>query len=245
VVKFANNPQFGSRVLVNEYIAGAIFQYFGVTTPETAFVEVGDAFLKQHPSVRMSEGSKGFRDILPGIHLGSLYPGSPLLNLVYDFIPDALLQRVYNRSDFFGALVLDTWLGNVDARQTIFYRAAVRRKSAITAEWVVSMIDHGLAFGGGAWTLVDSPVQGLYSRRTVYGREPTICDCEPWLQHMRSMKREILEAALSGVPAEWIRGDEMAAHSLLRRLWERRERVPSLLARSFEWLQNRQRAFRP
>jgi hypothetical protein len=39
--------------------------------------------------------------------------------MVYDFIPDLLLDKVVNRNEFLGALVFDKWIGNADARQFI------------------------------------------------------------------------------------------------------------------------------
>ncbi len=63
----------------------------------------------------------------PGWHFGSRYPGDPARTAVYDFLPDALLPKVVNLEDFRAILVFDKWVANADGRQSVFYRAMVRR----------------------------------------------------------------------------------------------------------------------
>jgi len=40
--------------------------------------------------------------------------------------------------------------------------------------FVARMIDHGYTFNGPNWDFPDSPLQGIYARRLVYG------GCAPW-----------------------------------------------------------------
>jgi hypothetical protein len=245
VVKFINNLQLGRRALINEYIAAMMFTHLGVSAPEPALIEVDADFLCRHPEVHLTGPEMARTGVRPGIHFGSLYPGDPAVHSVYDFLPDRMLSAVYNRADFFGALVLDKWLGNADGRQAIFYRATVRRRRQHATEWVVSMIDHGHAFCGDEWRFIDSDVQGLYARQIVYGEHPMIDDFEPWLNRLSALPREVLEKSVCGLPSEWIDGDSGAIEALMKQLWKRRDRVPCLLESSLKWLQRNKRAPRP
>ena len=47
--------------------------------------------------------------------------------MVYDFLPDTLLDKVVNANEFLGVLAFDKWMGNADARQSIFFRARLRQ----------------------------------------------------------------------------------------------------------------------
>src|SRR3954469_10530883 len=87
VVKFLNNPQH-RRILVNEWLGAAFLSYLGIATPEAAIVRVGAPFLEENPEVSIQLGSRRAA-IEPGWHFGSRFPGDPMRNSVYDFLPDS------------------------------------------------------------------------------------------------------------------------------------------------------------
>src|SRR6266568_3579676 len=116
VVKVASNPQ-GRRILINEWLASAVFTHLGIETPETRLVELSAEFMATNPEFNFQLGTRSV-PIEPGIGFGSRLTA---LNH-YDFLPDALLAKVENLSDFLGALVADKWLDNADGRQVSFYR---------------------------------------------------------------------------------------------------------------------------
>ena len=103
-----------------------------------------------------------------GWHFGSRFPGDPARNVVYDFLPDSLLEKVENLVDFPGALAFDKWMGNADSRQAIFFRARLKEwlpaRARIRCGWdfVAQMMDNGYVFEGPHWRLGDSAIQGLY-----------------------------------------------------------------------------------
>jgi HipA-like protein len=237
VVKFANNPQFGARALINEHLAAILFRSVGVTTPEHTFVSITHDFLSRYPAVLPAANEENSHGGLQGLHFGSLYPGDPERIAVFDFLPDTLLPMVYNRDDFFGALVLDKWLGNADGRQTIFYRANVADER--TPQWIVSMIDHGCAFSGDAWKFIESEVQGIYARRAVYGNSPALYDFAPWIDRVLALDKHVIEGAVAQIPSAWLSGNRAALESVCRRLWERRSRLEDLVEQSVRWLRAR------
>jgi hypothetical protein len=235
VVKFLNNPQH-RRILVNEWISSVFLAHLGIAAPRTSIINVTREFLESNPETYLQLGARR-QEVEPGWHFGSAFPGDPATTAVYDFLPDALLGRVVNLRDFAGALVFDKWMGNADARQTIFFRAAVKDRVASDAacwrnSFVGYMMDHGYVFEGPHWRFRDSPLQGLYFRPMVYDHVRSWQDLEPWLECVRHFPEDVVYAALKSVPREWLANEEPELEALLERLMTRRLRVPDLIEES-------------
>jgi hypothetical protein len=229
VVKFRNNPQH-RRVLVNEALCATLLRYLKISAPETALIQVGAAFLAANPECSIQLGTRRLA-IEPGWQFGSQYPGDPSKIAVYDFLPDALLGQVANLEDFRAILVFDKWVGNADGRQSVFYRAMVRRAGSTGghASFVARMIDHGYAFNGPNWDFPESAVQGLYARKLVYDTVRSLDDLQPWLDQVVHFPEEVIDQAWKSIPADWIEGEEDALDRLLEQFFERRARVPALI----------------
>jgi len=229
VVKFRNNPQHW-RVLVNEVLCATFLDFLKIAAPQTALVQLTDDFLAANPDLSFTFGDKRI-PVEPGWHFGSRYPGDPARTAVYDFLPDALTSQVVNLEDFRAILVFDKWVGNTDGRQSIFYRAMVRREAAEEARpgFVARMIDHGFAFNGPGWDFGDSPLHGLYARHNVYDSVRSLDNFQPWLGQVVHFPEEVIDQAWKRVPSDWIAGDEDILERLLERLYERRARVPDLI----------------
>lgn len=169
VVKFRNNPQH-RRILINEWMASVFLNYLQISTPPAAIVSLSAVFLQANPDVHIQLGSRR-QAVEPGWHFGSRYPGDPAKVMVYDFLPDTLLEKVVNANEFLGVLAFDKWMGNADARQSIFFRARLRQwqpsanehapragfvAQAPRAGFVAQMMDHGYVFDGPHWNFPDS-----------------------------------------------------------------------------------------
>ncbi len=235
VVKFRNNPQH-RRVLINEWIGSVFLNYLKISTPEAAIVSLSAPFLEANPDIYIQLGSR-HQAVEAGWHFGSRYPGDPGKIMVYDFLPDALLDKVANASEFLGVLAFDKWMSNADARQSIFFRARLRQwppdsESAPRAGFVALMMDHGYVFDGPHWKFPDSPLQGLYFRPSVYQHVRGWADFEPWLDRVVYFPEEIVDAALKQIPPEWVAEDADALQAMLEKLMSRRRRVPDLIGDS-------------
>jgi len=233
VVKFQNNPQH-RRILVNEWLGSSFLSYLGISTPEAAIVRVSADFLRANPEVHIQ---LGFRrgPVEPGWHFGSRFPGDPSRNVVYDFLPDSLLDKVENLGDFLGVLAFDKWMANADSRQSVFFRARVREwlpgsaAHPLRLGFVAHMIDNGYVFDGPHWRLQDAPLQGLYFRLQVYRAVRGLDDFQPWLDRIAHFPEEVVDEALKQIPPAWIEGDEAELRTLLERLLERGRKVPAAL----------------
>jgi hypothetical protein len=233
VVKFRNNPQH-RRILVNEVVASRLLDHLQITAPSTAVVNLSAEFLRENPEIGIQLGSNKI-PAEPGWHFGSCYPGDPDRVAVYDFVPDALLEKVANCREYLGMLAFDKWLSNADARQCIFLRAKLREYSPAYADhplrvgFVALMVDHGYMFEGPHWRYTDSPIQGLYFRTSVYRGVTGWNDFQPWLDQMVHFPEEVIDDALKSVPQQWLNGDADELDKLLERLMQRRARIPDLI----------------
>jgi hypothetical protein len=236
VVKFRNNPQH-RRILMNEWIASVFLNYLQISTPASAIVNLSAEFLESNPDVHLQLGSTRLA-VEPGWHFGSCYPGDPSKVVVYDFLPDALLDKVVNVHEFLGVLAFDKWIGNADARQSIFFRARLRQWSpapaaqAPRAGFVAHMMDHGYVFNGPHWTFQDSPLQGLYFRPSVYQNVTSFDDFQPWLDRVVHFPDEVVDSAQKQLPPEWLADDSDELDKMLVKLMSRRKRVPDLIRES-------------
>jgi len=232
VVKFHNNPQH-RRILVNEWIASTFLHYLGIAAPQSAMVEVTNSFLEKNPEVYIQLGRE--RQAIPvGWHFGSRYPGDPARTVVYDYLPDVLLDKVENLVDFRAVLAFDKWIGNADSRQAIFFRARVHDGLSAVAEsahlgFVAEMMDNGYVFEGPHWRFGESAIQGLYFRPQVYRTVRGLDDFEPWLDRIRHFPEEVVDQAVKRIPPAWLEGDEDALERLLEQLLRRRTRVGGMI----------------
>ena len=218
ILKSTNNPQH-RRILVNEWISHAILRYLNIFVPDTALIELTPEFIRENPELYMSAGSER-KAIPPGIHFGSRLYVDPKCTAIFDFVPDRILAKLENRSDFWGTLVFDKWVGNTDSRQAVFFRKA---------GFFVQMIDHGFAFNGPHWTFYDSPLHATYFRTSVYDEILSLDSFQPWLERVEHFPVEVIERAVKEIPQDWLHQDQGELERMLDILLTRRSRVRALI----------------
>jgi hypothetical protein len=228
-----NSPTILS-ILINEWLACAFLRYLQIYVPETALLELTPDFLAKHPELYFSIGTRR-EPVKPGLHFGSRMAVHPDRVAVFDFLPDKLLGKVENRTDFLGMLVFDKWVGNADSRQAVFFRARAKNWTPLKGDaparigFFAQMIDHGFAFNGPHWAFTDSPLQGLYFRTSVYDEVRSLESFQPWLEMVGAFPTGVIDAAWKEIPREWLAEDEEPLEKLLEALLKRREQVPRLI----------------
>jgi hypothetical protein len=233
VVKFVNNPQH-RRILINEWLACAFLRYLQIHVPDTAVVELTEDFIATTPDLYITLGNSR-QSIAPGLHFGSRMAVHPDRVAIFDFLPDTLLNKVENRSDFLGMLAFDKWVGNADSRQAVFFRARAKSWTPLKGEtpgrlgFFAQMIDHGFAFSGASWQFQDFPLQGLYFRTSIYDEVHSLDSFQPWLSIVENFPVEVIDSAWKEIPRSWLDSDEDALLELLEGLVKRRTRVPELI----------------
>jgi len=220
VVKFQNNPQH-RRVLANEMFATRLAERIGLPVPVTEVVEANEWLIAHTPEL-MVEMVHGTRPCQAGLQFGSRYVVSPAQGLVYDFLPEDMLERVRNLDSFAGILALDKWTCNANGRQAAFWKRSRERKFTVT------FIDQGYCFNAGEWTFPDSPLRGVYGRNDVYRGIMGWLSFDPWLTRIVEMDAEAIWRCAEEVPVEWY-GETSDMERLVEALLKRRARVPELI----------------
>lgn len=233
VLKSTNNPQH-RRILINEWLCSMFLRHLGILAPKAMLIEITPEFVADHPDFYLSIGSR--RELIPpGLHFGSHVAVNPDQTAIFDFLPDKMLAKVENRRDFLGVFVFDKWVGQVDSRQAIFFRARLPKHAGLTRNQSVGrpmwaqMIDHGAAFNEGLWRFQDFPFQGPYFQPSVYADVTSIDSFAPWLESIHNFPTEVIEAAHKQIPTAWIEGDQDELELMLEHLLRRRSRVPALI----------------
>jgi len=220
VVKFQNNPQH-RRVLANEMLATRLAELAGLPVPATAVVEV-DPWLIEHTQELRMELVNGSVECTAGLQFGSRFVVPPAEGLVYDYLPEHLLDQVRNLGAFAGMLAFDKWTCNANGRQAAFWKKSRERKFTAT------FIDQGYCFNAGEWKFADSPLRGVYARNDVYRGVTGWESFEPWLGRIEKMDEAAMFACAEEVPVEWY-GESSDMVQLVEKLVARRGRVAELI----------------
>ena len=96
VAKFMGNPQ-GNRTLINEWFAAKLLQKSGVSTPHQVVLRFDPEPLTDAPCFEFGDRKV---PVPAGLHLGSLCPVDPDRQAIFDFLPEKLLARTANLTDF-------------------------------------------------------------------------------------------------------------------------------------------------
>jgi hypothetical protein len=220
VTKPQNNAQH-VKVLANEMFATRLGQLLGLPVPSVHGIEVSEWLIEHTPELRIELASSS-APWKPGVHLASRYVADPGNDWVFDYLPEAMLQRVDNLSDFARMLVLDRWTSNADGRQAVFIRRANRCYSA-------TFIDQGYCFNAGEWNFPDSPLRGVYANNCVY-RQVTGWDAfEPALTRTEEMEIDNIWRIAAAIPPEWYESDTDGLNRLVEMLYRRRAMVRDLI----------------
>jgi hypothetical protein len=224
ITKFQGNPQH-TRVLANEFLASRLGLSLGLPMPEVAVIYVSDWLIENTPELRFDVAGLGTQ-CRSGLQLGSRYVVDPEKDMVFDYLPEALmLERTRNLQDFARVLVLDKWAGNADGRQVIFAKPATARKYSAT------FIDQGYCFNAGEWNFPDSALRGTHARNCVYQQVTGWDSFEPVLSRAEQMGNAELWKLTEGLPEDWWSryGSASDLARLIETLHQRRSSIRDLI----------------
>jgi hypothetical protein len=223
ITKFQGNPQH-TRVLANEFLASRLGSYLGLPMPEVALIEVSEWLVSNTPELRFDMAGLA-TPCSSGLQLGSRYVADPERDMVFDYLPESLMERIRNLQDFARMLVLDKWAGNADGRQVVFTKPATARK------YTAVFIDQGYCFNCSEWNFPDSPLRGVYARNYVYQHVTGWQSFEPVLTRAEEIDRAELWALTDGMPEDWWfrYGSADDLSRLIETLYQRRSSIRDLI----------------
>jgi len=103
-----------------------------------------DSWLIEHTPELRFELAHGSKPCQPGLQFGSRIVVPSMQGLIYDYLPETMLERVRNLGAFAGILALDKWTCNANGRQAAFWKKSRERK------FTVSFIRPGYCFNAGS-----------------------------------------------------------------------------------------------
>jgi hypothetical protein len=204
-------------LLVNEWVGLSVAVRLGLPVPRFAAVEVSPDVAE---FVRFDIGTDRHHP-KPGLHFASAY-----VENAHDILLDEHLREVTNLRDFWGCLILDKWLCNVDGRQAIF-------TNYNTANFQAQFMDFGFCLNAENWTFqADTPLRGLYSRHVVYNGVRSLSDFSRWLAAVGGVS---LTSIRRTIPKQWLEGDAAEAFSaVVKQLDNRRAIIENLITSARE-----------
>jgi hypothetical protein len=218
VVKFQNNPQ-DVRVLANELLGARLAEALELPAAHAEVIEVSKELIVETPELTVEYGHKTV-PCTPGRQVATRYILQPAG--LFDYLPEAVFDRIRNRESFAGMLAFDKWTCNTDYRQAIFARLPRQRKYSAV------FIDQGHCFNEGEWNFPDAPLRGLYPQRGVYRFVTGWESFEPWLSRLESLDGAELYNRVADMPREWY-GQWTDLERLVETLLRRRRSVRTLL----------------
>ena len=231
VTKFQNNPQH-IRVLANEMLATNLGLALGLPMPQPVVIEVSDWLIEHTEDLRIQLAG----EMIPcqsGKQLGSQYVGPERPGRQLDYLPQSLLERVVNVTDFARVLVLDKWTCNSDGRQAVFCRKTPRSQ-----RYTATFIDQGYCFNASEWTFPDYPLRGVYATNCVYDGVTGWDAFEPALTRAEEMDSGGIWQCATGIPEEWYEGDRDDLNRLVETLYHRRATIRQLISKFRESMRN-------
>jgi len=195
VVKFCDFSL--AHGLMSEVIGTELMSQMGLPVPEWSPIEFTATFIDDHPEIwyRSSTGGRGIPP-RPGIHFGSRLTLSGHGH-TYQIIPGAWADRVSNRRDFIGALLLDLWTNNCDRRQCLF--VSDNHSPALRAVF----IDHDWMFGGHLMNEKTVPRRCMAGNPRLYEGVWTEEVIEHWKNVIDCIDGACLDRIFALVPQEW------------------------------------------
>ena len=222
VTKFTNNPQH-VRVLANEMLAGQLGQFLGLPVAAVEVIDVPERLIEQTPELCVEVGNAIY-PCSAGRQLASRYVTDPDSPKVHEYLPDDLLARVANISDFPRVLVLDKWAANCDGRQVVF-----SSDSSGSDTYTATFIDQGFCFNAGEWNFPDTPLRGAYARSRVYNAVSGWDAFEPSLSWAESMDHDEIWRCALRIPEEWYEHDSDGLSRICEELYRRRPLLRNLI----------------
>lgn len=196
------NSQANHRLLVNEWVAAQIFGLVGLPIPQCALMRLDPDLVAKYCATTVDPCTTD-GPVAAGFHFASRCPGRGLIS-IFDFMPDRLLPRVARLDSFVGTLVVDVWLGLIDARQAIFALA----DSSDGRVWSVNMIGNTQQFAGRHWDLWELDECSIYFRPAVYDVVVGPSTFDSWLDLVHSIPTRVIMDLRHSVPHDWLHNDD-------------------------------------
>jgi|ERR1035441_2641346 hypothetical protein len=227
VVKMMDSFQ-GPNALANEALGYELANYLGLAVPDWRPIEISESCVDKYLLLHWTGSDSWLDRPGPGLYFGSRAIGLNDQGLAVTELPEDWLNRISNRSDFAGMLILDLWANQVGPRKALFVPSADRL--TVTAFF----FDNSQMFGGFWGREEHRRGESLHRDRRVYANLDVNRIFNQWLQNAIALDEKMLLQMARSVPRQWHDGSYLqeVASQLQARKW----RVAQLLAQEVNLL---------
>lgn len=201
VVKFNGFP--GHQALINEVVGSELILRMGLPTPQWVPIEISSKFIDANPGLCFFSENGRVRPV-PGMHFASRLIEASDEERTYQMIPHSWIERIGNREDFVGVLILDLWANNCDRRQAVFLSDERERLHA-------SFIDNDHMFGGRFGNDTTCPRRAMVYDLSVYEGLWNWEVVQEWCGKIDGIDENAIRSIIANVPEEWA-DDQMRLH---------------------------------
>ena len=217
VVKFSGFP--GSQALINEVIGTELIRHMELPTPDWVPIALSNDFIERNPGLWFRTEGSTIKP-LPGLHFGSRLIEAHGEQRTYQMIPHSWIERIENRPDFVGMLILDLWANNCDRRQAVFLSDEQNRLHA-------SFIDNDFMFGGKFGFEITCPRRAMVHDLDVYRGLWNLPSVKGWVHELDGIGEDAIRRIVSSVPDGW--ANEQMFREITEQLRSRRAILSCLL----------------
>jgi hypothetical protein len=217
VVKFRGFP--GHQSLINEVIGTELIRCMGLPAPDWAPIAISSDFIERNQGLWFCADGSPIKP-LPGLHFGSRLIEAAEEQRTYQMIPHAWIDRIENRADFLGMLVLDLWANNCDRRQAVFLSDGRDRLHAY-------FIDNDFMFGGKFGFERTCPRRAMVYDLDIYRGLWDVQTVKKWAHLADGIGENAIRRIVKSVPDEW--ASRQMRRNIAEQLRARRAILPRLL----------------
>ncbi|MGO4890449.1 HipA family kinase [Anaerobacillus sp. MEB173] len=220
VVKFKNNPS-GTRILVNEYIAGKLGELLSLPVIPFEVVQIEDDFLKKLPIYAKYK-------LQSGNQFASLYIDN-CIQLQRGSKNEDI--KVNNREHLAGMVVFDLWIGNTDRKENNVLLEPVEN-----GEHYLHMIDHGRCFSKADWTVkalkkMPKMTVNLNVHKWSISLMQSQDELQAAIEKTMSIPKEAIYDIINSIPADW-EVSEAEREALVTHLVQAQQLLPKISVKS-------------
>ncbi|PEJ25053.1 hypothetical protein CN689_26450 [Peribacillus butanolivorans] len=216
VVKFKNNPS-GTRVMVNEYIAGKLGQLLSLPVVPFEVVQIEDDFIKESPILSKHKFTSGSQ-------FASLFIDN-CIQLLRDSQNEHV--KVSNRDHLALMMVFDLWIGNTDRKEN-----NVLLEPAEKGEYYLHMIDHGRCFSDAKWTVktlrkMPNVVVNLNVHKWCVSLLQSQNEINAAIEKIMAIPEKAIHEVIKSIPDDWD-VSEMEREAIVTHLVNAKQLLPEL-----------------
>jgi len=182
-----------------EALGSELATLVGLPIPRWKPICVSESFMESSAHLWPQGNTEARCNPSSGYYFGSERVGGGANERLYDYLPHSWMNRIANRADFIGMLLLGSWANTANHRQVVFVHDIASSKVRAV------FIGHGAMFSSLMTTLLH-PAEGRYSDRRIYddcwSEETFTC----WKEKIVSITQSSLRRLFFRIPDQWQNG---------------------------------------